>query len=85
MLKKVLLESQIDTTVKLHAIIAIGDIAMITSNKFMGYMPDIMKAFADASVSSFTIGDNDDDIKLFSDLRQHLVEGYTSKIGRAHV
>jgi len=37
-LKRVLLEPQIVTTVKLHAIIAIGDIALFAESQFLHHM-----------------------------------------------
>ena len=64
-LKRVLLEPQIDTTVKLHAIIAIGDIALCAEGQFNHHLQDIMKAFYDASLSSLAVGETEEEKKLY--------------------
>jgi hypothetical protein len=41
-------------------------------------MEGIMKAFYDASQNSLAIGETEEDIKLFSELRESLIDGYIS-------
>ena len=41
-------------------------------------MQDIMKAFYDASLNSLIVGDNEEDQKLYQELRESLIQGYTS-------
>ena len=78
MLKQVLLEPQIVTTVKLHAIISIGDIALFAESQFLHHMDEIMKAFFDASQNSLASGDTEEEVKIFAELRESLIDGYIS-------
>lgn len=49
---------------------------MVAEDKFLNYIPEVMKAFNDASSKSLQVGEGEDEVKLFEELRESLIEGY---------
>lgn len=49
---------------------------MVAEEKFLYYVPEVMKAFNDASEKSLQVGEGEDEVKLFEELRESLIEGY---------
>lgn len=61
-LGNILYKEDFETAAKLRAIVAIGDIALVTEAAFQTYLPDTMGAFENAATQSLQVAKDDEQL-----------------------
>lgn len=67
LIRQILQTGEVDISVKLTAIIAVGDVCMVTeSSSILPHLQNVMGSLNDAAVLSLKLGDDEEDKKTFS-------------------
>ena len=61
---------------KLHAIIAVGDVCLASEETILQNLPSIMDSLISAAKMSLNLGTDDDEQRNYAELRAHILACY---------